>query len=79
MSSRPNTIITISRVGEEPDCSVCENKGSTQKCHPKQLVLNDALNASVEFTCPQPQDVFTVSINTEIGAMITDFFTSMKI
>lgn len=74
MSSRPNTIITISRVGEEPDCSVCKNEGSAQVCQPKQLVLKDALNASVEFTCPQPQDVFTVSINIEIGEMIADLY-----
>ncbi|KAM9340239.1 CUB domain-containing protein 1 [Symphorus nematophorus] len=62
----PNTIIYIRRVTDEPDCSVCENKGSTQNCDPKRLTLKDPTNTSVEFTCPQPQEVFSVEINREI-------------
>lgn len=62
----------INRVGQEPDCSVCENEGSSQVCDPRHLTLKDATNASVEFTCPQPQDVFAVEINREIGTTTTD-------
>lgn len=73
VSPNPDTIIRIQRVGPEPDCSVCENKDSGQVCDPKHLTLKDATNASVEFTCPQPQEVFAVEINREIGTTITDF------
>lgn len=74
VNPKPNTIIKIDRVDEEPECSVCEYRGSSQVCNPKQLDLEDpATNVSVEFTCPQPQDFFTVEINRKIG--ITDFIT----
>lgn len=73
VSPNPDTIIRIQRVGQEPDCSVCENKDSGQVCDPKHLTLKDATNASVEFTCPQPQEVFAVEINREIGTRKTDF------
>ncbi len=63
----PNTIIIITRVADEPECNVCKDKEPNQKCDPKDLTLKDPTNTSVEFTCPQPQDVFTVEINREIG------------
>lgn len=69
----PNTIIIISRVTTEPDCSVCENKGPKQKCKPNVLTLRDPGDTTVEFTCPQPQDVFTVEINREIGMNVEMF------
>lgn len=62
----PNTIITIHKVNSEPDCSVCENKEPKQICKPTSLQLNEPRNTSVEFTCPQPQDVFSVEISREI-------------
>ncbi|XP_037330983.2 CUB domain-containing protein 1 isoform X1 [Pungitius pungitius] len=67
----PNTIITISRVSSEPDCSVCLNKGPNQMCKPTQLTLKDPYNTTVEFTCPQPQHVFAVEINREIDCTET--------
>lgn len=77
VSPKPDTIITINRVGQETDCSVCENEGSSQKCNQNHLVLKDATNVSVEFTCPQPQDVFAIVINREIGMItITDLSVS---
>uniref|UniRef100_UPI0037E90619 CUB domain-containing protein 1 n=1 Tax=Semicossyphus pulcher TaxID=241346 RepID=UPI0037E90619 len=62
----PNTHIIISRMSDEPECSVCEKKDPTPTCDPKRLTLSDPRNTSVEFTCPQPQDVFKVEINREI-------------
>lgn len=76
VSPNPNTIIKINRADEEADCSVCEQQGSSQLCNPKHLTLEGSTNTSVEFTCPQPQDAFTVEINREIGTLITDFLTS---
>lgn len=63
----PDTIITIRRLSSEPDCSVCMNKEPNQICNRKYLTLKDPYNTTVEFTCPRPQDVFTVEINREIG------------
>ncbi|XP_008279124.1 CUB domain-containing protein 1 [Stegastes partitus] len=67
----PDTIITISRVGEDPDCSVCVDPPPNQKCNPRYLQLTDTRNTSVEFTCPRPQDVFSVEINREIDCTET--------
>ncbi|XP_034561437.1 CUB domain-containing protein 1-like isoform X2 [Notolabrus celidotus] len=67
----PNTIITISRVADEPECNVCENSEPAPICKPKLLVLRDPRNTSVEFTCPQPQEVFSVQINREIDCTDT--------
>ncbi|XP_028255224.1 CUB domain-containing protein 1 [Parambassis ranga] len=62
----PNTILIISRVSKEPDCSVCVDQAPKQKCNPQTLKLTVPQNTSVEFTCPRPQDVFTVEINRKI-------------
>ncbi|XP_051247553.1 CUB domain-containing protein 1 [Dicentrarchus labrax] len=67
----PDTIITISRVTSEPDCSVCHNTVPKPTCNPRFLQLKDPTNTSVEFTCPQPQDVFGVEINREIDCTET--------
>uniref|UniRef100_A0A3P8SNR5 CUB domain containing protein 1a n=1 Tax=Amphiprion percula TaxID=161767 RepID=A0A3P8SNR5_AMPPE len=67
----PDTIIIIRRVGEDPDCSVCVDDPPNQKCNPRYLRLTDPRNTSVEFTCPQPQDVFNVEINREIDCTET--------
>ncbi|KAF7210897.1 CUB domain-containing protein 1 isoform X1 [Nothobranchius furzeri] len=66
VTSDPNTMIFISRVAQEPDCSVCVNEGSGQNCNPQSLSLTDPSNTIVEFTCPLPQDVFSVEINRQI-------------
>ncbi|CAN9504087.1 unnamed protein product [Ophioblennius macclurei] len=67
----PNTIITVSRMSDEPECSVCKDPPPNQTCNPRYLQLRDPRNTSVEFTCPQPQDVFTVDINREIDCTET--------
>lgn len=61
----PNTIIIISNATAEPDCSVCVTVESEQHCSSSYLKFKDI--SSLEFTCPQPQDVFNVEINREIG------------
>ncbi|KAE8281979.1 CUB domain-containing protein 1 [Larimichthys crocea] len=67
----PDTIILIQREPGEPDCSVCENVAPKQKCNPRRLELKDPTNTSVEFTCPRPQDVFSVNINRDIDCRET--------
>lgn len=65
VTPEPDTIVTISRNTKAKECSVCVGEGPT--CNPKELVLRAARNTSVKFTCPQPQDVFSVQINRDIG------------
>ncbi|KAM6974153.1 CUB domain-containing protein 1 isoform 1-T2 [Tautogolabrus adspersus] len=67
----PNTIITIRKKADEPECSVCEKKEPSPICKTRELILRDPRNTSVEFTCPQPQDVFSVEINREIDCTET--------
>ncbi|KAM3596949.1 uncharacterized protein V6R79_023287 [Siganus canaliculatus] len=67
VTPEPNTAIFISREASELDCNVCENKN----CNADSLTLNNPTNTSVEFTCPQPQEVFHVEINREIDCTET--------
>uniref|UniRef100_A0A4W5NZL9 CUB domain containing protein 1a n=1 Tax=Hucho hucho TaxID=62062 RepID=A0A4W5NZL9_9TELE len=69
VTPEPGTIVTISRNTKAKECSVCVGEGPT--CNPKELVLRAARNTSVKFTCPQPQDVFSVEINREIEITCT--------
>ncbi|XP_018542703.1 CUB domain-containing protein 1 [Lates calcarifer] len=50
----------------EPDCKVCVDEAPNQKCNPRFQRITEPRNTSVEFTCPQPQDIFNVEINREI-------------
>ncbi|XP_034017126.1 CUB domain-containing protein 1 [Thalassophryne amazonica] len=61
-----DTTISIIKRINEPDCTVCIDKGPSQKCNPRHLILTDARNTSVDFSCPQPQEVFSVEINKKI-------------
>uniref|UniRef100_A0A4W5MYK4 CUB domain containing protein 1a n=1 Tax=Hucho hucho TaxID=62062 RepID=A0A4W5MYK4_9TELE len=65
VTPEPDTIVTISRDAKATECSVCVGEGPT--CNSKELVLRDTRNTSVKFTCPQPQDVFSVQINRNIS------------
>ncbi|XP_077600136.1 CUB domain-containing protein 1 [Stigmatopora nigra] len=67
----PDTIIILSRDTVEPDCSVCLGQPPEQTCDPKSLTLRESRNTSIEFTCPQPEDVFKVEINREIDCTAT--------
>ncbi|XP_061598151.1 CUB domain-containing protein 1 [Cololabis saira] len=62
----PNTIIIVKRASSEPDCSVCVGEGAAKKCNTQVLRLTAPQDTSVEFTCPEPQTVFSVEINREI-------------
>ncbi|XP_061615885.1 CUB domain-containing protein 1 isoform X2 [Phyllopteryx taeniolatus] len=67
----PETLIIISRDTVEPDCSVCVDNVPRQTCDPRSLILGESRNTSVEFTCPHPEEVFSVEINREIDCTET--------
>ncbi|KAM9384548.1 CUB domain-containing protein 1 [Pholidichthys leucotaenia] len=60
------TIVYIQRVNSDADCSVCVGKEPNQECNSNFLRLELHRNTLVDFTCPQPQSVYTVEINKEI-------------
>ncbi|KAJ8395771.1 hypothetical protein AAFF_G00028180 [Aldrovandia affinis] len=64
----PDTTILIKKVETGPDCTVCTNEGS--ECS-TALTLTGANSVSVDFTCPQPEDSFTVEIVKEIDCTET--------
>lgn len=74
VTTDPNTIISIRREAEEPDCQICVTEGTKKTCKPQEQTLKNPHNTSVEFTCPQPQNVFSVEINREIGIKIKNTF-----
>ncbi|XP_014905498.1 CUB domain-containing protein 1 isoform X1 [Poecilia latipinna] len=67
VTSDPNTNLIITKVDKEADCQICVTEASKQTCKPQMYRLKNLRNASVDFTCPQPQKVFTVEINKDIG------------
>ncbi|KAM4550064.1 CUB domain-containing protein 1 [Fundulus diaphanus] len=71
VTSDPNTHIIISREAKEPDCQICVTEGSKKTCNPQMQRLKNPQNTSVEFTCPRPQDIFSVEINRQIDCKET--------
>ncbi|XP_029023232.1 CUB domain-containing protein 1 [Betta splendens] len=65
VTPEPKTTIFISRAVSEPDCSVCV-RTAKPTCDPRRAKITDPGNISVEFTCPQPQHIYTVEINRAI-------------
>uniref|UniRef100_A0A3B3VEF5 CUB domain containing protein 1a n=1 Tax=Poecilia latipinna TaxID=48699 RepID=A0A3B3VEF5_9TELE len=71
VTSDPNTNLIITKVDKEADCQICVTEASKQTCKPQMYRLKNLRNASVDFTCPQPQKVFTVEINKDIDCTQT--------
>ncbi|XP_015212312.2 CUB domain-containing protein 1 [Lepisosteus oculatus] len=59
-----STVITISKLPSSSNCSVCT--GDSPKTCASKAELKRSVNATVRFTCENPQDFFTVDINKEI-------------
>uniref|UniRef100_A0A4W4E665 CUB domain containing protein 1a n=1 Tax=Electrophorus electricus TaxID=8005 RepID=A0A4W4E665_ELEEL len=67
----PGTRVIIRRSSEESNCTVCV--GEDPACS-KTKILSDPQNMTVEFTCPSPQDIFTVEVNRDLGnSILPDF------
>lgn len=62
-----DVVVTIHRNAAEPECSVCVGKAPEQTCDPQYQRLTYSPDMSVEFTCPNPQEIFKMDINREIG------------
>lgn len=63
----PSTTVVISRDPEEPECGVCSVDGSTPNCSPTEKTLTNVENLSLEFSCPKPENMYSVKIKKNIG------------
>lgn len=61
------TTVAISRAAGQPECEVCSVDGSTPNCSPTEKTLTSGENLSLEFSCPKPENVYTVKIKKIIG------------
>uniref|UniRef100_A0A3P9JHL0 CUB domain containing protein 1a n=1 Tax=Oryzias latipes TaxID=8090 RepID=A0A3P9JHL0_ORYLA len=66
-----DVVVTIHRNAAEPECSVCVGKAPEQTCDPQYQRLTYSPDMSVEFTCPNPQEIFKMDINREIDCTAT--------
>uniref|UniRef100_UPI003AAE4447 CUB domain-containing protein 1 n=1 Tax=Centroberyx gerrardi TaxID=166262 RepID=UPI003AAE4447 len=60
----PGTTVVFNRDPDKLECNVCSGDPST--CNPTELTLPDPQKTSLEFSCPQPQEVFSVQIKKKI-------------
>lgn len=63
----PGTTVVVKRNPEDGDCEVCSGEGATLDCSPTQKTLTNVLGVTLDFSCPRPQDVFSVDIKKLIG------------
>ncbi|MBN3325912.1 CDCP1 protein, partial [Atractosteus spatula] len=64
LTTDASTFITLSKLQSSSNCSVCT--GDSPKTCSSKAELKRSVNATVRFTCTNPQDFFTVDINKEI-------------
>lgn len=62
-----DTTVYVRKVDTGSDCTACIIEDSAPPKCSEELTLRSTQNSSVDFTCPQPQDVFAVEINRNIG------------
>lgn len=62
-----STTVVMSRDPRDPECEVCSVEGSTPNCSPTEKTLTSVENHSLEFSCPKPENVYSVEIKKKIG------------
>lgn len=62
-----STTVAMIRDPGDPECEVCSIDGSTRNCSPTEKTLTSVENRSLEFSCPKPENVYSVKIKNKIG------------
>lgn len=62
-----STTVVVSRNPGKPECEVCSPDGSTPNCSPTEKTLTNVDKLSLEFSCPKPQDMYSMKMNKKIG------------
>lgn len=63
----PSTTVVLNRDPKEPECEVCSIDGPAPNCSPTEMTLTGVENHPLEFSCMNPQDVYTVKTKKIIG------------
>uniref|UniRef100_A0A3B4YT54 CUB domain containing protein 1a n=1 Tax=Seriola lalandi dorsalis TaxID=1841481 RepID=A0A3B4YT54_SERLL len=66
-----STTVVFTRDPKGPECEVCTVDGSTPNCNPTEKRLSNAEKHSLEFSCPKPQDMYSVKIKKKIDCTET--------
>uniref|UniRef100_A0A3Q3WW93 Uncharacterized protein n=1 Tax=Mola mola TaxID=94237 RepID=A0A3Q3WW93_MOLML len=66
LSVDARTTVVVSRDPQEPECDVCSVDGSTPNCSPTEKTLTNVGNLTLEFSCPKPQNMYSVKIKKSI-------------
>lgn len=62
-----DTTVVLSGDPNEAECNVCSVGGSSPTCSPTGMTLSKGQTTTLEFSCPKPQDVFSVKMEKKIG------------
>lgn len=77
VSVDPGTTVVVSRDPGGLECDVCTADGSTTPdCSPTEKTLTNVDKLSLEFSCPKPQDMYSVKMKKKIGETI--YFTCQQ-
>lgn len=73
-----STTVVVKRDPEDADCEVCTVDGSTPDCSPTEKTLTNLVNLTLQFSCPQPQNVYSVKIKKRIGKSLINLLKTGK-
>ncbi|XP_075995254.1 CUB domain-containing protein 1 [Genypterus blacodes] len=62
-----DTTVILSRDPTGAECQVCLVGGAVPNCSPTSGTLPKAQTTTLEFSCPKPQDVYSVTMEKKIG------------
>lgn len=65
-----HTTVVVSRDVEEPECDVCYVDGATSDCSSTKKTLTNVKNVSLEFSCSNPEKMYSVKIKKNIGEQV---------
>lgn len=79
MNVDSSTTVVVQRDPEDADCELCTTfDGSTPDCSPTEKTLTNLVNLTLEFSCPQPQNVYSVKIKKRIGKSLINLLRTGK-
>lgn len=65
-----HTTVVLSRDVDEPECDVCSVDVTTRDCSLTTKTLTNVKNVSLEFSCTNPEKMYSVTIERNIGELV---------
>lgn len=69
-----STTVVLKQDAEEADCDMCYD--GVPICHTEKTLTN-VQNYMLKFSCPKPQNVYSVEIKKHIGKSLSNLVTDM--